>query len=276
MKQFDFVSDLHLDFYAYGNTPQGKQKKAVVKYVNSLLPDECSDVIVIAGDISHYNVQFVWLFNELKNHYKHILFTTGNHDRYLINKNQCKKYDFDSDKRIQEIREIADSIEGVHYLDGTTIDIDGTVFGGFPGWHDGHYCRELGMVDEEKINDLYFSTMSDGHHIKGLQVYDQYMKEEMEKLLKIVDETHVMVSHYGPITPPNMPLKYQNLTSGFYYFNGREVLDQDSEHCMNPLVYIFGHTHDSYSFMYNKTHLVTNPIGYPHENWNTGIKNYVW
>jgi len=276
MKSFDFVSDLHLDFYSYGHVPQGKQKKMLVKYVQSLLPDEPSDVIIIGGDISHYNVQFIWLFNELKNHYKHILFTTGNHDRYLINNNQCKKYDFNSDKRIDEIREIADRIDGVHYLDGTTIDIEGTVFGGFPGWHDGYYCREMGMVDEKKINDLYFERMMDGKCIKGLTEYDQYMNEEMDKLLRIVDESHVIVSHYGPMAPPNMPMKYQVLTSGFYYYEGREILSKDDPYCTNPLVYIFGHTHDQYDFMYHRTNLISNPIGYPHENWNAKIRNYIW
>ena len=49
MKSFDFVSDLHLDFYSYGHVPQGKQKKMLVKYVQSLLPDEPSDVIIIGG-----------------------------------------------------------------------------------------------------------------------------------------------------------------------------------------------------------------------------------
>lgn len=275
MKQFDFVSDLHLDFYAYGHVPQGKQKKALIKYINGLLPEECSDVIVIAGDISHYNVQYIWLFNELKNHYNHVLFTTGNHDRYLINPSQCKKYDFDSNKRIEEIKEIADRIKGVHYLDGTTVEIDGVVYGGFPGWHDGYYCRENGMIDEDKINELYFSRMMDGRCIKGLTVYDQYFEEEYNKLLKIVDDTRVMVSHYGPVVPPNMPLKYQVLTSGFYYFDGREVLDKDDPYCTNPDVWVFGHTHDQYNFWYNKTNLITNPIGYPHENWNSKIKTYI-
>lgn len=66
----DVTSDLHVDFWIDVKKPATKQKKLITEWIAKLLPETPSDVIVIAGDIGHYNWQNKILFDVLRKTYK--------------------------------------------------------------------------------------------------------------------------------------------------------------------------------------------------------------
>ena len=53
----DYISDLHLDFYVPSKGGGADYRERTRAFLAGLLPELCADVLVIAGDISHYNRQ---------------------------------------------------------------------------------------------------------------------------------------------------------------------------------------------------------------------------
>ena len=84
MNKIDITSDLHLDFWIDPQNSQKKQEKMMRRLISCLLPDEPSNVLVIAGDTGHYNWQNVMFIKLLKETYNHICIVFGNHDLYLV------------------------------------------------------------------------------------------------------------------------------------------------------------------------------------------------
>jgi predicted MPP superfamily phosphohydrolase len=99
----DILSDLHLDFYF----PQ--EMEANVDAVKSIFDPiffdnkkrETGDLLIIAGDIGHYNHQNLQILKIFQaEYYKHIVCVLGNHDYYLINRIAEEDYDMDSFSRV--------------------------------------------------------------------------------------------------------------------------------------------------------------------------------
>ena len=97
----------------------------------------------------------------------------------------------------------------------------------------------------------------------------KHFQEEYEKLQKFqdYDNIDVMISHYGPVVPDNIPEDYKDCSTTFYYFDGSKDIER-----ISPKYWIFGHTHNSYDFIKGNTRLICNPVGYPSENRYTQIK----
>ena len=99
----DILSDLHIDFYL---SPIVKiVKEDILKSIFDPIflsngKKEASDVLVIAGDIGHcnfQNIQMLKIFKKL--YYKYIVCVLGNHDYYLLDKEDRIMYDKDSYNR---------------------------------------------------------------------------------------------------------------------------------------------------------------------------------
>ena len=267
--EFSYISDLHLDFYVHAHTPERKQEKAIDLFVENILPDVCCDVLVIAGDIGHYNNQNAYLFKSLKKHFKHVLFVTGNHDLYLINHNQQKKYFNNSFNRLHELRKIVDEIEDVHFLEGQIVDIDGVKYSGTSMWYDGSFARKSGMVSDI-IQMTWKNSMNDNRMIFGMDRYDQIFNEQRQILDSSLWLSDVYLSHVGPIVPRPLPDRYNVPSTGFFYFDGEECLYDENA----PKVWVFGHTHTIHDFMFRNTNMLCNPHGYPRERIEPKIVNY--
>ncbi|QDS35020.1 metallophosphoesterase [Brevibacillus brevis] len=117
-KGFDLISDVHLDFWVKVENPLHKMVPQIKSSIKGILPDIHNKVIVIAGDLGHYNWQNKLFIEELKHFYEHILIVAGNHDYYLVSANQEKQNRGRSINRIIEMKEICSLLTNVHYLDG--------------------------------------------------------------------------------------------------------------------------------------------------------------
>lgn len=289
-----FCSDIHTDFYIPANTSGHKLDAKMDDFIENELWLKKADVLVFAGDNSHYPHQNKLMLEKIaaKKMYKKIFVTFGNHDLYLVSNAQRSKYNTSWDK-VLELKAICEEIDTVEFLDGNIVEVDGVTFGGTGGWYDMSYGKQLFNMNHFAMMHKWKDTMNDANLIVGNDypkeindsryesMYGRYgnekkytfdplkfFKQEEEKMLAIVEECDVFISHVGPIVPPSLPLHYQTPVTGFYYFNGEWILNKEKA----PKLWIFGHTHDKYLWKHKNTVLACNPLGYKSENKNAEVE----
>jgi len=263
--KIDYISDVHLDFYVKLKN-LSKTEKQLKLLINKILPDEPSEVLIIAGDLSHYNHLTIKFLTLLKEIYKEIYFVLGNHDMYLVSGSQKKIYG-NSISRIIDLEDRVKELEDVFLLRGEVKNILGTdiKIGGCMGWYQIH-----GFIDVERwrqvSNDSRMIYIS---NYKFQQNYwlENYEKDQAQKLKDIAEEgCDILVTHV-PQIPWNSEhgnSKYIGSPDNIFYWNNRFNLIKD----INPKVYVFGHTHDNYNFKLNDIEFKCNPLGYPGETLN--------
>ncbi|WP_064199104.1 metallophosphoesterase family protein [Brevibacillus brevis] len=263
---FDLISDVHLDFWVKVENPLHKMVTQVRNFINSILPETPHKVLVIAGDLGHYNWQNKLFIEELKQTYEHILIVAGNHDYYLVSANQEKQYRGRSINRVIEMKEICNAYTNVHYFDGDTVEIDGITYGGVGMWYDFSYgMKELGY-SEEALYSKWWDIMNDSRLIKGLLDKSfTFADEEKKKLDAIIEPSDVIITHVGGDWSRVIGnYKFDPVTS-FYYFDGSQHFSK-----LEGKVWCFGHTHQRYDYDAYGCWFVNAALGYPSED--TGRK----
>ena len=269
--KIDYISDTHLDFWCKQiNTQHKKFSIQLEKYIKLLQPNY-HDLLIIAGDIGHYFKQDKLFLLELKKYYTHICIVPGNHDMYLVSKRLQQLYNYDSINRLDELANFCYENEGFHYLDEGVISIDGLKVAGLGMHWDTSYANKY--YPEKSVEDIisiWNSTMNDSSLIfnkkKNLSKasFDpiKYFNSEYKKLQEFENcqNIDIMVTHYGPKVPDNLPLEYKNIVTTFYYFDGEEDIKR-----ISPRYWIYGHTHKAHEETYHYTDLLCNPVGYPSE-----------
>jgi predicted phosphodiesterase len=264
-RQFDLISDLHIDHWVDIHFKTEKQLSTLEAYVKSIIPDSPSKVLVIAGDMGHHNTQNFEVLSFLSAVYEHIVIVRGNHDLYLVGLQDRQRITCSED-RWSEMKEIASLLPSVHFLEGDTILLDGVTFGGTGMWYDFQYgVQELGLL-ETSIKSLWKSTMNDVNYIIGIPSFT----EELKKLeLLLTNPPDVVVTHVGPHWGKMREGYAKGVKKSFYSFDGRKLLNKISG---KGRVWCFGHIHEHYSYKYNGWHLVNNTMGYPKNDLKTKIR----
>jgi len=270
----DYISDLHADFYLNDTNPQSpKFHLKIEKYCDSLLPEKIGDILIIAGDIGHYNQQTKFILKYFKTLYQEVLFVHGNHDLYLIG-NQKQKYNYVSEDRVKELKEIAKDTN-TFFLDGDIIEINNIKIGGTAGWYNLPNNEDI-IHWRNSLNDS--NLIFDGYPVYGAYSYGAmgrpdwdtqnfYLKEK-EKLKKL--ECDVLVTHVAQAIPPRyaMNQRYVNDHGNiFYYVDNFDLVKQTG-----AKVYIYGHTHDIQEYEREDVKIYCNPLGYPSESRGKKIK----
>lgn len=267
---FDCISDIHLDFYVRVDNPEPKVRKNIKEFVKTILPETQQEVLVIAGDLGHYNHQNLWLLEELKEYYKYILLVAGNHDYYLVSSNVSSKYKSSSLNRINEMKQLCSKLSDVHYLDGDIFIHNGIRYGGVGMWYDFSYSNKVFGKSKDAIYSLWKDVMNDSRLIKGMgSFYDlDLFTEEDIKLNTIIDYSDVLITHVG-CEWSRIPheYKFDHVTS-FYYFNGEDYFNKISNK-----VWIFGHTHKRYDYEAHGCRFINCSLGYPSEKRHNKIVN---
>jgi predicted phosphodiesterase len=287
-----FISDLHIDFYIKPKFDGKRLDDLMDKFIEDEMWLKNADILIIAGDNSHYPIQNKLMLEKIaaKKIYKKIFVTFGNHDMYLVSNSMRKKFATSWDK-VMDLKKICDDIDTVEFLDGNIVEVDGVKIGGVGMWYDFSYgfehydITELQMMHKWKdamtdpdlivgkdrpssINDSRYEAYAGygGHGKFKIYTFDpiKFFKSEQEKLEKIIEDCDIFVSHIGPVVPPSLRDEYLDVTTAFYYFDGKKYLMSEKA----PKLWTFGHTHDRHDFKVNNTHLVCNPLGYKSEAKN--------
>lgn len=259
--KIDIISDLHIDFYM----PAQKVFKATraKNLFDKIFKDTPSDTLVIAGDIGHYNLQNYESIRYLSEHYyKNVIVVLGNHDYYLLNPSQAKKYNNNSFSRVEELRGMLNSIENVYCLDGNVVEIDGIKFGGCDSWYDGSYYYYLQSGYGGDIFSYWQHSMNDASKILGIEDFYEILKIEKEKLDKVYQNCDVLVTHVSPSShEEDLPeYKQGQLITGFYAFDGDMYLERTT-----AKYWIFGHMHNGIDYEREGVKCLTSALGYPNQ-----------
>ncbi|AZV47390.1 hypothetical protein C3L23_08925 [Nautilia sp. PV-1] len=256
----DIISDIHLDFYSRFNRvkTQSFAKKLIDSKRNKIF-----DILVIAGDIGHYNDDNVYLIELLSRYYEKVFITFGNHDLYLLSSKYLEKYNHNSFNRLKEFKEMVEKIDNVIFLDGQKVEYKGITFWGSGLWYEVNSVKHWSgyMNDARYIYDRKESYKIvfpyDYYPVKyNFNVFSLYEKE-LEKINRL-DKTDIIISHMPPVVLSNV---YDISNTYFFVPYGEEVIER-----VKPKMWIFGHIHSKVYKKFNGCELICNPLGYPEEN----------
>lgn len=256
MMKFDYASDIHLDFWVKVDANLDKMEKVIHEFAQKLIPREPSDILIIAGDIGHYELQNHMLLTYLKETYKTIFYVFGNHDYYLVSNRMKKKFKTSLNKtKVMEEnwKELGDVIR----LDGQVVEREGIRFSGCDMWYDFSYgINQLGYTKEQVRAD-WWDMFNDAKNHVGLPDTLTHAAQEKEKASTVACD--VFISHVPPIGIPVPNTYIEDLRYlSFYTFNGLDLFEKEK-----PKVWITGHMHQQFETELNGIIMLSNAIGYP-------------
>lgn len=293
--KFAILGDTHFDFYF---NPNGvvTERQFDAKF-KTLLEGAPADVLLIPGDIGHYNSQNIQCLRHLRRYYDRVVVTFGNHDYYLITKSIVSKYQWGtgwgdssvsggSRERIEEVKFFIDREDGIDYVDGNVVEIDGVRIGGASGWYDGSLLMNAGKSHSD-VNMIWRLTMNDANKIypngNNLTKFDTLFHEQKHRIEDVYQDCDIMMTHVSPLSEwnqftemynfqpaiaaqiPNYATDHEALQDyrAFYCFDGKHLLENGS---MSH--WIFGHTHRNFERLYVREgkediKILCNSIGYP-------------
>ena len=269
--EITYCSDLHADFYSSSISNSKKTEKFLDKYI---LKSENPDIMILAGDTSHYNSQIRDICKILNSRDIKVLITFGNHEFYNISRKQQHRYINLYDK-VNELKELLNPLEDTYFLDGDIVTLDGIKFGGAGGWYDGSYYYKLsqGMYSETMMSH-WCDYSNDSRRIPGLNDPMTLFDIEIEKIKNVLDEhPDIMISHFCPVSEGITfdGIYKTDRGSGYYCFDGLHLIDP-MNNPKPPKYWIHGHLHNFKEFeIYNTIH-TRNPLGYPGEYRDVKLK----
>jgi metallophosphoesterase superfamily enzyme len=265
----DILSDIHID--SYFNHNNTLEKDAVDSIFKPIFTNNSTrkpaDILVIAGDLGHYNIQNIQMLEIFRTHYSNIIIVLGNHDYYLINDTQVDNYKT-SFNRVNEFKQMLKKLDNVFCLDGNVVTINNIKFGGAMAWYDDAYAKKY--FPDIDIKQLWKEVSNDNKMIYGINQMDQLYKEEYNKLEKVYKDVDVMVTHINPsFLHEHINTAYENQESNsFYTFDGHKLLKNG-----NMKYWIFGHTHDNIEYELENKKVICNAMGTPTES---EFGDWVW
>lgn len=252
-----YLSDLHANHHVPFRSNQEKWEKFTKEWMQSVLSGVQGEVLVLNGDFSEFNQQTLWLLEVAADHFERVLFLPGNHDYYLLSKNQRKKYKT-SFGRVDELVELASRIPNVVYLNQRVFTYKGVTFSGETLWYD-LPRNEDQVFYQDSSNDSQFIHTGISF-VPGYKVlHDLSMNWYHTLAGKLVD---VFVSHVPPVHPPHSGHPYNAC-----YVTPVPFLA--AEH------WIAGHQHSRGVFEKADTTFYMNPLGYPGEYDSPNLASFV-
>lgn len=218
-----------------------------------------SNVIVLAGDIALGISGIEFAIEQNKTHEKPIIYVAGNHEFY----------GYEYTRLLEEMRGLASQYPDVHLLDNDELQLGSVRFLGATLWTDfignGTDSKQINLsVVNASLNDHRLISTADGrftahdacnrHHIS---------RTWLEENLAIPFEGKtVVITHHGPSLLCQHPnFDYSPIATGFLSDLDNLVAQAD--------LWLFGHTHANLDTQVGECRLVSNQLGYPHEQLAT-------
>lgn len=233
--RIQIVSDLHLEFHKDG----GKS------FIDSLDPDGV-DVLVAAGDIGTSRCLEACL-TTLADKYQNVIFVPGNHCYYGV-----------SPAKLETIRKrLHKAVPNLHWLEEDTVTIRGQRFLGTTLWFPNtDNCKR------------HRSWLNDFRVIKNFEpwVFEKN-RAAINFLNREVDKDDVVVTHHLPAIESVAERFRGSPLNAFFLCDVRPLVEE-----RGAKLWVHGHTHDSCDYVLDRTRVVCNPMGYPHEP-NLGFRD---
>jgi predicted phosphodiesterase len=205
------------------------------------------NVLVLAGDIASGSTNTVDVIKHFKAQgFPEIVYVPGNHEYYGTS--------FD-DFNTKMAAKCAD-IEGVHFLNPGSVEINGVLFVGGTLWTNFADNPFSQSAAKRGIND--FRVIRDFDVNRCAQTYYQHLDHIKYAYENRGDKKVVVVSHFLPARECIAPrFRGANLLNDYFANNLGEYIST-----MSDATWLFGHTHDATDIVLGDTRVVANPHGY--------------
>ncbi len=239
--KIQILSDLHLEFF--------KNSDKIDVFLNSLVPKSQSnrEVLIIAGDLAVPENDAIVLFDTLKffnDKYQHVIYVPGNHEYYNSSFNKCNAY----------LKSLTRCIDGnklvfpnVHVANNRVVVVGKQRF----------LCTTL-WFNKRPFNAAYVSMLNDFSSIED--PLDRF--EEEGRIAHIFLDINlrpkdIVITHHLP-THKSISNRFKgNAMCNFFLHDNVEGLFN-----RKPVIWVHGHTHDSFDYKLNETRIICNPYGY--------------
>jgi predicted phosphodiesterase len=218
-------------------------------------PQAQCDVVILAGDIDNGTVAIDWAEKTFAG--KTVLYVPGNHEYY-----DGEYYEVAAALRARSLG------SNVHVLDNREIVLDGVRFLGSTLWTDFELFGEQTLVPaiEESLKyvvdfrAIRYGTEGLFTPEHSLVLHRKAKTFLQQKLAEPFSGRTVVITHHAPHPGSVHPKWGASLTSAAFVSNLTPLLGP-------AVLWIHGHTHDSFDFRVNGTRIVANPMGYRTSNW---------
>lgn len=265
--KFTLISDVHVEHNSW----------------NWDLLRDCDPQIpmVVAGDISNDVFETSFWIKRLRQLFPVVIWVAGNHDMFNLGLHRTALHDARFSAAWpypQTVPEIYDhyakwSLQyDVHFLNRSTVSVNGIQFVGATGWHDFNAAPHLSLEDQTQawrnymMDARYISwhTGSLKDHKPVLQAACDDAKYLLQAV-KVNREPKVVITHHIPhrnfVKVTADPV--WNLLNGSFLNTGLESCVDDSIRA-----WCFGHTHFRFDQVQQGVRYLNNAKGYPGENEN--------
>ncbi|HLS50468.1 MAG TPA: metallophosphoesterase [Burkholderiaceae bacterium] len=226
------------------------------------LPETDADLLILAGDIDEPEKAIEWA-SRLG---KPILYVMGNHEPYgsTIRKSHETFRQLAAAKKqagvdIRLLDQEALTLNGVRFL-GATLWTDFTLY----GWG---VERDEAIAMANKLSPDFKNIKSDVDPQRffnaddHVQLFDQHKTWLVEALNTPFDGPTVVITHHAP-SPQSIHSRFANSPVNPAFINNLEHLMSADK----VVLWVHGHTHNSFDYNVNGTRVVCNPRGYLDDN----------
>jgi predicted phosphodiesterase len=258
--QFCLISDVHIDHTEWNWRCMSDIPKSVP--------------VVVAGDISNDVWEACYWLVELKKRYSTVIWVAGNHDAYNLgyHKTQILSKKWPHPRDVAEIYDHYarwSKANDIHFLNRSSIKINGVSFLGATGWHDFRAPGPSEFLQKSAWNHY----MSDREFIKWAVESSDPTDPIVEAATRDADwiknavcattEPKVVITHH---IPHNGLLKFTtdllwNQLNGSFHNSMLETCADSS-----VAAWCYGHTHFRGEHVINGIRYINNACGYPGEN----------
>lgn len=240
--KLQILSDLHLEFLWNKLNREDQDTLPNLPTIENLV-DPSVDVVVLAGDIStaYYSTR---VYETLTGINKRFIYVPGNHEF-----NHAGFF-----THAAALKALY-SKSNVSFLYNDYFLLDNIAFIGTPLWSkldNNELTRMPFLVDDFVINRGMTTEVYEHEHFLAKQFLNWSVSYFRNRGFKVV-----VVTHMAPSFKSNSE-RFANSAIKSYFCNDMDV----DVACLEPVLWVHGHTHDSLDYMIEKTRVICNPYGY--------------
>jgi Icc-related predicted phosphoesterase len=261
------VSDLHMEFSPITLTNSQQADVLILSgdiLMSEYLHDYPADFNGHANNSTRYEtaLEFRKFLQSCSDTFKDVIYVAGNHEFY-----QGKFH-----AGLDYLKEECSLYPNVHFLENSSIIIDGVMFIGATLWTDAHKGDPLTMYQLPFMMNDYALIKNDHKGYRKLHMIDTINRhhKSMDYIEMMVenapsDKKIVVVTHHSPsyLSIVDKYADQYEMNGGYHSDLSKFIIDNP-----NIVLWTHGHTHEVLDYKLGETRIVCNPRGYESVRYN--------
>lgn len=222
-------------------------------------PRTSTDAVILAGDVARPEQAIAWA----REFHRPVIYVPGNHEFYGSSLPAA----------LAQLQSLATGTD-IHVLDRQVLVLDGVRFLGATLWTDfmlagEGLARERAMAEATRlVRD--FSVIDSTEHpgtkftpLESIQVFRQHAEWLRQRLAEAFDGPTVVITHHAPSPRSIHPRFAGSLLNGAFVSDLEPLMGRE-----RVVLWVHGHTHDSFDYTVRGTRVICNPRGYARDGVN--------